>query len=696
MHSMTSRIYLACLFLSCLGALSCLDKVALSQDETRSQGSSSQNLTTPSSRMGGYPLALSAVHWNPSSFWGQRFDAMNRGVSQTMTPIMLGNDRSQFLENFNIAATLSDGRHRGPAWNDGDCYKWIEALSAFYAQTKDPELLDLLEMSTKVIALAQRSDGYLHTPVLIAARNLDTNVKSLGDPANFEMYNMGHLMTAGCVHYEATQQRTLLDVAIRAADYLDQLFSKPDASVARHAICPAHYMGAIDLYRATGNPKYLELCKRWIQMRDLVQGGGDDNQDRVPFLQQRQAVGHAVRANYLYAGAADLYLETRQKELLEPLLACWQSVQQRKIYVTGGCGALYDGASPDGSDKQSTIMRIHQAYGRDFQLPNSTAHNETCAAIGNVLWNQRMWWITREAKYVDALENSLYNAVLAGVSLDGQRFFYTNTLRQLDEMPTSLRWSRQREAWISCYCCPPNVARTIAQVNRLAYSVDQKSTTVLLYGSNRLTQRLDDESTIELEQTSDYPLSGSIQLKVVQAPKNAYTIGLRVPGWCPKASIKVNGELQKTQPATEGIVPLTRSWKAGDAIDLQLEMPIELLEAHPLVEECRGQVAVRRGPLIYCVESNDLPEKSSIQRVAIDASSIGSWKVELGSDEIAGVPLLTATLLVDDSSNSTSVESLYRPLTSKNYVKLSARLIPYYAWGNRGKSEMTVWIPKKP
>ncbi len=702
---MTTKIRLAFLLMSLLGT------VAFSQEDLNQQGEyakqrdySSQIVGFPSRRLGSHSLPISSVQWKPTSFWGQRFDAMNRGVAQTMTPIMLGQDRSHFLANFEIAASLSDGRHRGAAWNDGDCYKWIEALSAFYSQTRDPKLLELLEMSTKVIELAQRSDGYIHTPVLIAARNLDESNKSLGDPANFEMYNMGHLMTAACVHYEATQQRRLLDVAIRAADYLDLRFAKPDASIARHAICPAHYMGAIDLYRTTGDRKYLELCKRWMQMRDLVQGGGDDNQDRIPFLQQRQAVGHAVRANYLYAGAADLFLETRQQELLEPLLACWQSVQQRKIYITGGCGALYDGASPDGSDKQSTITRIHQAYGRDFQLPNSTAHNETCAAIGNVLWNQRMWWITREAKYVDALENSLYNAVLAGVSLDGQRYFYTNTLRQLNEMPTKLRWSRQREAWISCYCCPPNVARTVAQVNRMAYSVDQNSTNVLLFGSNRLTQTIEGDSMIELEQTSDYPMSGSVLVKVVQAPSKPYAIGFRIPGWCSKATIKVNEEIQELKLTPASIVSLTRTWKASDTIDLQLEMPVELLEAHPLVEECRGQVAVRRGPLIYCLESTDLPNLSSIHRVAIDASSVGSWKVEMASDDVlAGVPLITAELLVHsdaapEANSQVDKDSvaLYRPLTSKSYRTYSASLVPYYAWGNRGNSEMSVWIPTKP
>ncbi len=450
-------------------------------------------------------LNIADVHWSEDSFWHDRARTCRRVSLPQMTQLMFGRDKSHFLENFRIAAGQVEGKHRGPAWNDGDTYKWLEAMIATYAQTKAPDVQAHINEAISIIAAAQDKQGYLHTPVLIEQRHSpgSTEVSALpfGDPANFEMYNFGHLMTAAALHHEVTGQQQLLDVARRAADYLERTFADPDRQQARHAICPAHYMGLVDLYRCTGEPRYLQLAEKFLSMRDLVRGG-DDNQDRIPLRQQREAVGHAVRANYLYAGAADLYLTNRDPTLLEPLKNCWESVQQRKIYITGGCGALFDGASPDGSKDQKDITRIHQAYGRNYQLPNSTAHNETCAAIGYVLWNYRLWQITGEGKYIDALENSLINAVLAGVSLDGERYFYTNTLRQLDDMPTPLRWSRERQSWISCYCCPPNVARTIAACNRYAYATDDRTLYVLLYGSNSASAQLAGEEALLLSSTA--------------------------------------------------------------------------------------------------------------------------------------------------------------------------------------------------
>jgi len=413
------------------------------------------------------PVGPGDVRWT-AGFWAERFAVCRDATVPAMGRLMAGTERSQFLHNFRVAAGLADGTHRGPSWNDGDFYKWLEAAAAVYSVTKDRDLDRQMHEAIAVLAKAQRADGYLHTPVLIRQRNGDAAAKPFEDRLAFEMYNLGHLFTAGCVHHRATGKRSLLDLATKAADFLIEAFRDPPAELTRHAVCPAHYMGLVELSRTTGEKKYLALAVRLLDLRDKAVGGGDDNQDRVPFRKQTEAVGHAVRANYLYAGAADVVAETGDRTLLDPLEKIWSNVVGRKLYVTGACGALYDGASPDGSRDQKQITRTHQAYGRDYQLPNSAAHNETCAAIGNVLWNERMLRITGEAKYADVLERSLYNAVLAGVSLDGRRFFYTNTLRQLDDGP-ELRWSRRREEWISCYCCPPNVARMIAQAHTLSY-----------------------------------------------------------------------------------------------------------------------------------------------------------------------------------------------------------------------------------
>src|SRR5262249_19670862 len=296
----------------------------------------------------------------------------------------------------------------------------------------------LMDEVIATIRQAQRADGYLHTPILIRQRNGESDAQPFQDRLQFEAYNLGHLLTAACVHHRATGKTNLLQVAVKAGDFLHAAFQKPTPELARIAVCPSHYMGLVELYRTTKDPKYLQLAKTLVDLRDRVPDGSDDNQDRIPFRKQTQAVGHAVRANYLYAGAADIYAETGDRTLLEPLLKIWDNLVATKLYVTGGCGALYDGASPDGAKEQKQIGRVHQAYGREYQLPNSTAHNETCAAVGNVLWNWRMLQITGEAKYADLLELTLYNAALAGIGLDGKSFFYTNTLRQLDRMPVEL------------------------------------------------------------------------------------------------------------------------------------------------------------------------------------------------------------------------------------------------------------------
>ena len=366
----------------------------------------------------------------------------------SMQALMEGTEQTHFLQNFLIAAGHADGRYRGPKWNDGDFYKWMEGAIALLAHDRDATLEASLDRMIEVVAAAQRSDGYLHTHVLVARRN-GLDAKPLADPMHFEMYNMGHLLTTACLHARVTGKRTLLAVAERVADFLDATFVQPTPAMARHGICPSHLMGLVELYRHTREPRFLALASRLLEMRNLVSASGlgdDDNQDRVPFREHRAAHGHAVRATYLYAGMADLYAETGDATLLEPLQRVWDDLVQTKLSITGGCGALFDGASPDGAEDQLSITRVHQAFGRPFQLPSTTAHNETCAAIGNLMWNWRMLQVTGEAKHADLVEHTFYNSVLAGISLDGTRFFYTNTLRHTEPMPCALRWPRRRQA----------------------------------------------------------------------------------------------------------------------------------------------------------------------------------------------------------------------------------------------------------
>jgi DUF1680 family protein len=424
-----------------------------------------------------------------------------------------------------------------------------------------------------------------------------------------------------------------------------------------------------------------------LDLRDVVTGGTDDNQDRLPFRKQTEAVGHAVRANYLYAGAADVYAETGDETLLNPLKKIWANAVTRKMYVTGACGALYDGASPDGAKDQKSIDRIHQAYGRDYQLPNSTAHNETCAAVGNVLWNWRMLQITGEAKYADVLELTLYNAVLAGVSLDGTRFFYTNALRQLDTMPVPLRWSRQREEWISCYCCPPNVARTVAGVSTYAYGRSDRGVWVHLYGGSTVDTALPGGGRIKLRQETDYPWDGRVKITIESAPADEVSLFLRVPGWADGATLAVSG---KPTPVTAGrYAEVRRVWAARDVVELMLPTKPRLVQAHPLVEEARNQVAVMRGPLVYCLESTDLPRGVGVQAVALPRDVKFTPRSDRG--------LLGGITVLDGNAKATPDaawgDELYREFKPADPRPVDIKLIPYYAWANRGRSEMTVWMP---
>jgi DUF1680 family protein len=633
-------------------------------------------------------VGLGDVTWT-HGFWAKEFERCRRDMLPAMEQIMVGTEPSQFLHNFRIAAGLEEGRHRGAAWNDGELYKWLEAAAAVHAVTKDRDLDRRMDEIIRVLARAQRADGYLHTPVLIKQRQGNPDARPFQDRLNFEMYNFGHLLTAACVHHRATGKRNLLDVAVKAADYLDAVFRHPTPELARHAVCPSHYMGMVDLYRTTRDAKYLRLAETFVNLRDLAEGGTDDNQDRIPFRKQTEAVGHAVRANYLYAGVADLYTETGDRTLLEPLLKIWENVVFQKMYVTGACGALYDGASPDGVRDQKQIARTHQAYGRNYQLPNLTAHNETCASIGNLLWNWRMLEITGEARYADVLERVLHNAILAGVGLDGRSFFYTNPLQRLDRMPTELRWSRTRQPFLSSFCCPPNVVRTLAEAGTYAYSRSEDAVWVHLYGGSVLDTSLREGERFCLQQETDYPWDGRVRLKVDACPARPVTLRLRIPGWAKGAALSVNGSAEQPSPEPGRYVALKRTWSVGDVVELILPLRPRLIEAHPLVEETRNQVAVQRGPLVYCLESCDLAKGVSITDVVLPRG------IELRARHEAG---LLGGVTVLEGEAETRMEpawgkELYREWTPAPRRPVALKLIPYHVWGNRGPSEMTVWMP---
>ena len=654
-------------------------------------------------------LPMGATQWT-GGFWQNRFNLMhNTGIwsmwNTWNTPYETldekGNHGSHGFRNFEVAAGTVKGKHHGPPFHDGDMYKWLEACASVYAVTKDPKIDALMDKFIEQVALAQRNDGYIHTPVVISERNMGIDSHNNAENAagieigkdqkhafasrlNFETYNLGHLMTAGIIHKRATGKTTLFNCGKKAADFLYNFLNNDAAELSRNAICPSHYMGAAEMYRETGDEKYLTLAKGLIAIRDSVTNGEDHNQDRHKFRDQYEAMGHAVRANYLYAGVADLYAETGEAQLMKNLSAIWDDIVNHKIYIMGGCGALYDGVSPDGTTyNQPSIQQIHQAYGRQFQLPQEAAHNEICAQIGMMLFSWRLFQTTADPKYIDNIENELYNGILSGISLDGKDFFYTEALRRTKEFPYTMRWPKHRQRYISCFCCPPNTLRTLCQAQEYAYAINDDTLYINLYGQNALKTK-----ELEVEQTTNYPWDGNIMLSIKKAKKLSSII-LHIPNWCNHFDLKVNGE---AYPVSQGCasVNIARKWKKGDVIELNLDMHTRLVESNPLVEEAKNQIAVMRGPIVYCLEGQDIANSVRINDIAIPANIqfIEKKMTMEGHEMIAleGDAILT-------NNQAWNNETLYRELSKPNPQKVPIRLIPYYAWDNRGIDDMTLWLP---
>ena len=644
---------------------------------------------------------LGSVKWT-GGFWADRFNVMSTTGIWSMwdtwntpweTIDAMGLHGSNGFRNFEVAAGTVKGKHHGPPFHDGDMYKWLEACATVYAITKDPKLDALMDKFIEQVALAQRADGYIHTPVVISERNagIDSHANTenaagieigkdqkhaFASRLNFETYNLGHLITAGIIHKRATGKTTLFDCGRKAADFLYNFLTNDAAELSRNAICPSHYMGAAEMYRETGDAKYLTLAKGLIAIRDSVENGEDHNQDRHKFRDQYEAMGHAVRANYLYAGVADLYAETGEAQLMKNLSAIWDDIIQHKIYIMGGCGALYDGVSPDGTTyNQPSIQQIHQAYGRQFQLPQEAAHNEICAQIGMMLFSWRMFQTTGDAKYIDNIENELYNGILSGISIDGKDFFYTETLRRTKEFPYTMRWPKHRQHYITCFCCPPNTLRTLCQAQEYAYAVSGQTLYVNLYGQNALKTK-----NLEVEQTTNYPWNGKVTLTVKKA-KNLQTIQLHKPNWCDKYTVKVNGE--------NADLRITRKWKKGDVIELNLDMRPRLVEANPLVEEAKNQVAVMRGPIVYCLEGQDIQGDCRISDIALPAD-IQLKEVPMTIEGHSFTALEGDAVVTNDKTWDN--QTLYRELSKPASRKVRIRLIPYYAWDNRGIQDMSLWL----
>ena len=482
------------------------------------------------------PLDHDAVKWG-DGFWGRLHQLCRETILPSMRAALDEPKNGAVFSNFAIAGGRQEGERKGTMWSDGDCYKYMEALTHMYGATAEHSIIEQLDELIEVIAAAQEADGYISTPMQLSAdKERWTNLH------DHELYNMGHLLTAASVHHRITEQRNFLQIAIKLADYLCDVFVPCPPELAHFGFNPSNTMGAVDLYRETGETKYLELAQTFVDMRGSQPGGKDLNQSLVSLREETRAVGHAVTAGYLYCGATDVYAETGEAQLLVALERIWDNAVLSKMYITGGTSAQHSGASqrPEFGGKAGAV---HEAFGYEYSLPNATAYNETCANIAHAMWNWRMLNLSGDAKYADIVELVIYNSMLSSMSLDGIKFCYTNPLRWYGEAhPLLSQDSYERWYLLYCYCCPTNTARTIALLHNWIYSASDDGLWLHLYGSNQVNTTLADGSEFALTQQSEYPWDDNIRITIDAAPAHDVALMLRIPGWCDAAELSINGE----------------------------------------------------------------------------------------------------------------------------------------------------------
>ncbi len=609
-----------------------------------------------------------------SGFWSPRIET-NRTVT---IPYDFDKCRETGrLANFARAAGLEEGPHEGHRFNDSDVFKVIEGAAYSLALHPDAELDAFLDGQIANIAAAQEPDGYLFT-----TRTLKSDDKTIGElrwsnlRLSHELYNVGHLYEAAVAHYEATGKRALLDVAMRNADLVCETFGPGPGQLVD---VPGHQeieIGLVKLYRTTGKDKYLNLAKFFLDMRgrsDLRSNlYGDYCQDHEPIKQQSQAIGHAVRAAYMYAGIADVAALTGDGEYLAAIDRIWNDEVACKLYLTGGIGARHEG----------------EAFGDAYELPNDTAYNETCAAIANVLFNQRMFLLHGDARYIDVVERVIYNGFLSGVALSGDRFFYPNPLSWDGEYAFNIG-EVGRSPWFKCSCCPVNVVRFLPSLGGYIYAVRDQQVYVNQFIGGSAQIDLPD-GPVTIKQRTDYPWDGRINLTVQTETPRRFALNVRIPGWVngqpvpgdlyryvnptPAAwTLSING--QTIEPTLDkGYAIIERQWRDGDTVQLNLSMPIRHVLADERVEADQGRVALERGPVVYCVEAVDLQGAMPDDLCLPDDAVL---KAEHRADLLGGVTVLTGKV----------------GLQSGDEAAITA--IPYYAWANRQLGPMRVWLNRK-
>ena len=624
------------------------------------------------------PVPFTAVHLD-DAFWAPRLET-NR---LTTIPYAFAKcEESGRMNNFARAAAVlrgdpvADRRPPGFPFDDTDPYKVLEGASYSLAVQPDAKLEAYLDKLIALIALAQEPDGYLYT-----ARTIDPDhphpwsgprrwVKE--EDLSHELYDAGHLFEAAAAYYQATGKTNLLVVATREADLLCRTFGPGTNQL---HVWPGHEiveMGLARLYRVTGERRYLDLAKYFLDVRGSYPGGDDYHQSRIPPVQQTKAVGHAVRATYLYSGMADVAALTGDQDYLHAIDRIWENCAGRKLYITGGIGARPDG----------------EAFGRDFELPNLTAYNETCASVANDFWNERLFLLHGSAKYVDVLERTLYNSLLAGVSLEGREFFYPNPLESAGDYA--------RSSWFGCACCPGNITRFLPSLPGYFYAQRGDRVYVNLFASGTASMLLPDQSHLEVIQSTRYPWDGKVHIVLKPDGARDFSLRVRVPGWArgevtpgglyhfvganppPPVVLKVNDQ-EVSIKMNEGYAVLDRTWQPGDRVDLDLPMPVQRVEADSRVRADANRVALERGPIIFCAEWPDNPGVK-VRELVLPANQ--PLDAQFEPNLLNGVEILKGrALMPGEDSGGAQTNRL-----------VAFKAIPYFAWANRGKGEMIVWL----
>jgi len=627
------------------------------------------------------PVPFTAVHF-ADEFWLPRIE-----VNRTVTiPFAFEKcEETKRVYHFERAAAvlrgeeLEDKSPPGYPFDDTDVYKVIEGAAYTLSVEPDPKLEAHLDELIEKIAAAQEKDGYLYTTRTINPESphrwAGKERWELEKEDGHELYNLGHLYEAAVAHYQATGKRTLLDVALLTAELLDRTFGP-----GKQSIWPGHQiteMGLVKLYRVTGDVRYLALAKFLLDERgpDGTKGAGRKyNQSHRKVVEQSEAVGHAVRATYMYSGMADVAALTGEQAYVDAMDRIWRNVVERKLYLTGGIGSTSSG----------------EAFGLDYELPNMSAYNETCAAIGNDFWNHRLFLLHGDSRYVDVLERTLYNGLLSGVSLDGRSFFYPNPLESAGQ--------HQRSPWFGVACCPGNMTRFLASVPGYVYAKQGAAIYVNLFVASTAEIEMEDGRVVTLVQETRYPWDGSARITVKPDREGPFEVRVRIPGWArgepvpsdlyryadgsdEPVTLRVNGQ---AVPLTldRGYAGLGRSWKAGDVIALDLPMPVRRVVAHPSVEADQGRVALQRGPLVYAAEWPDSPGGKVRNILLPDDATLAT---EFRPGLLNGVQVITGRAVALAYDEAGKVTRREQDLTA----------IPYYAWANRGPGEMVVWIPDR-